>query len=1438
MTHWLLLTSLVVAAIVTASQAQNLSERYECPFGNRWSLMEQNIVDRSSEVFCYSVGSARSLEDALSYCHQQQAWLLSPIRSSRSPPTYYTPSGMPLVDLLASNGVTDFWFGFHVRDGRIRRDTFPMTQLRGPNFQFTVTSEIPWFVNNTNTQFNEPSGSSNCFQMAVSSTNVCASQPSNLPLTTLAPPVNNQPSRQARSAAAYATGSGSLLSVIAKARMKRHQGRHAPDLSDPERKIRRRRQAACRQVYKGSVKSLRCQEQLPFVCVKPALMKNFVRLGPLNTLCQRDEFGHAKIPRCFSYGRENVNQSTAQARCEAKDPDGQRPRFLYRPNSDSSSFSLLLNRLISIFISSAVPGLRPERLAWVGRKKEEEEEGDRERCLALNLDTHDVMSWDCSALLSIYVCQAEVTMPGVGKLVMRVNNPDPSRKVRISSIRGSDDQEVWVPPSLIEPWSRLNATLELACEYDGGLIPDLQSMTLVKRGIPMTESKPTATEGIPGDDPYGGVPLSRISVHLRRGYSSNENLGVEWNVTDYYWCEVNDLKSGQVHRSGRVFVRPQGVMVYAVSIAMGSPQYTRSSLIVESLVGRENDGIIDQNIGFMEFKVVRFRPRLSPRQSNQTIVDFLFFNATRTNASSVSTQRLVEAQMLFRNAFNSTRISYFGFDTSTLEVKSIDICPNMSMYDPVSNKMYAVPEKQLGESYTSPQLCWSTGEPYVSLTCEGDKLYGAQWSKFKPILGCQYDDADTSSVTVTLQNISESTISEATVDDVVRDTQRAVEGKDPGGQDLTPLDLVYLADILQRVARLDRLPPQTVQRILEVVDATNGVNGTVLEGSNQLGNATNRILRAVDELGNKITLDDDVSHVRVVADTTALEVWNLSRVTGDIIVGLELQLSGGQPVTELDPQDLVSLSDNPPTHTDTDAAILLQGSFVRRLVEDNRDSEVRLAMNVFADTALFQHGRLEPEGEEGGGEGQGRGHTNPQQTPTPTPTARRGPVLNSKVIAAKVTVGGTAVVDLKSYNVTTVYLPVVRLAGERHAGNSTCVFWDFSGAGGQGAWSTEGCRYLRSQESRDVCVCDHLTNFAVLLDVYGQAALPQSQQLALSVITIVGLSLSILGLSCTVISFLLIKKLREGRPQQTLFNMALAMLAAWVVFLAGFDRVESYQGCLAVAALLHYLILASFMWMLMEGLLQYLLFVRVLGTEFDHYLLKTAVVAWGLPLIPVIVVLAIDTDLYHGGDQYCWMSLTPFYYAFLAPVAVIILVNIVVYIMVVVNICLRRNIGGSSSKNSSRAVGIRASVACFVVLGLSWLFAFFAIEDARVVFQYLFTITASLQGFLIFLIFTARDPAVRAFWRHACCGGSKGDRSSISNSHVNGKGKGKAARELKSNDLPMSSSEQSAGVSSESQTYRNNTTTIYSQLSSSRSSENGGGGGGGGGDGYDNLMYE
>ncbi|KAK7112540.1 adhesion G-protein coupled receptor G4-like [Littorina saxatilis] len=1309
---------------------QNVADNYYCPQTKLWSFVGVGTLEEMEDYLCYSVFNAMTFNEALNHCHAHQAQLFSLVEPYDN---YVIPSGPELAEFLASNGVTNIWHGYYVRDGRLTRDIFPIeTPEDSPD-----ADNIPWERSETDA---EPRGTSDCFELAINLTDTCdptvdfpqgqffspempplesTVAPFTLP-PTFEPPETGQPSRRKRS----------------------------PEVVDPKVNPMSRSESefkdrAKRAVVEGCgsrkvvVRSKPCGQRLPFVCVKPAVEKQDTSLYPVEQICRPDEIGNYDFAfsSCISFDRESVNYYTAASRCEAKDEELGRPRTLYRPfmKAPSSFLDGLIVEALRKTFGSEGGDFPPHSMAWVERSVKVEND-----CVALIMDPNFIttVSWDCAAELPFYICEHVTTPTDMSTLEVNITG---EQGIEIRKIPRSKDIEAFIPYSVTsdgpsDDFSEVSPIV--SCVYDSPLVPKMQTMTLVRGGVPIA-GRQKRQESDSVFEPQINIPLEFGSP------KENSEGGADYLVADYYWCEVNNLNTGQVHRSGRVFVRVKEIEMYTASIA-ASPTFTSpSNLVLYSLTGEDDEFQIDDQMnGAMErsafqHRILRIRPKVRPRGSQRMIMDFYIFNKTTAQSKfEPSSTFMLKAQDSLadhlRRTVNSTN---FNFDIASLRLRSIDICPNTSVYDPISKKTYEIPDTELGRVYTSPGTCGANNEPYVKLRCKGDKLYGAYWSGFQPNEGCNFTDAVTSPSTETLRNISVSEISNVTLGDVVQNTREAMDEIDT----FAAVDIVYFADILQQAADLDNISIETGQEILELVDSVTTVNDSVLNDSNRLGNATNRIIKAIDELGDKIQLDDDTGRVRLVSNTTAVEVWNLSKVKDDVIIGLELRLDGGEPVPVLESKDLFSLFENgSPTYTETDAAIFLSAEFVRMIINDNPGKDVRLSMNLFAETALFKLGRLEARD-----------------------NISRSTALNSKVISAKVTVDGVPVTDLASKMVTTVNLPFVKRPVETRAQNSTCVFWDFSGAGGQGAWSDEGCHYDRTLEGRDVCVCDHLTNFAVLLDLYGQSALDQEHQLALSLLTIIGLSLSIAGLTITVLSFLLIKKLRKGKPQQTLFNMALAMLASWIVFLAGFTRVESHAGCIAVAAMLHYFILASFMWMLMEGILQYLLFVKVLGNSFENYMLKTAIPAWGLPLIPVIVVLAIDVDLYRGGDQYCWMSLTPFYYAFLAPVCLVMLSNIIVYVMVVVNICRRNNI--ASSGTNKRAVGIRASVACFIVLGLSWVFAFFAIEDARVVFQYLFTITTSLQGFLVFLVFTARDPNVRAFWQGVCCRTSKSDKSSTSN---------------------------------------------------------------------------
>ena len=107
-----------------------------------------------------------------------------------------------------------------------------------------------------------------------------------------------------------------------------------------------------------------------------------------------------------------------------------------------------------------------------------------------------------------------------------------------------------------------------------------------------------------------------------------------------------------------------------------------------------------------------------------------------------------------------------------------------------------------------------------------------------------------------------------------------------------------------------------------------------------------------------------------------------------------------------------------------------------------------------------------------------------------------------------------------------------------------------------------------------------------------------------------------------------------------------------------------------------------------------------------------------------------------------------FYISAVAPVAAIMLANIITLILVTVKL-QRSSKHNSMSDTTSVISEARIAFACNVLLGTTWVLAFFAVKDVTMVFQWLFCIANSLQGFFIFLFLFVRDQNVRNAWLKA-----------------------------------------------------------------------------------------
>uniref|UniRef100_A0A3B3TZZ5 Uncharacterized protein n=1 Tax=Poecilia latipinna TaxID=48699 RepID=A0A3B3TZZ5_9TELE len=181
---------------------------------------------------------------------------------------------------------------------------------------------------------------------------------------------------------------------------------------------------------------------------------------------------------------------------------------------------------------------------------------------------------------------------------------------------------------------------------------------------------------------------------------------------------------------------------------------------------------------------------------------------------------------------------------------------------------------------------------------------------------------------------------------------------------------------------------------------------------------------------------------------------------------------------------------------------------------------------------------------------------------------------------------------------------------------------------GAGGWNSDGCFVKETNDNETVCGCNHLTSFAILLDISRETVTSRAQATILTFITYIGCGLSAIFLSVTLLTYLAFK-LRKDIPSKILIQLCLALLLLNLVFLvdAWLALYPKAVGlCISTAWFLHYFLLVSFTWMGLEGVHMYYALVKVFNDNISHYMLKFSLVGW--PMLVVIIVIAIDKNNY------------------------------------------------------------------------------------------------------------------------------------------------------------------------------------------------------------------
>ncbi|XP_029774665.1 adhesion G protein-coupled receptor E2-like isoform X2 [Suricata suricatta] len=308
-----------------------------------------------------------------------------------------------------------------------------------------------------------------------------------------------------------------------------------------------------------------------------------------------------------------------------------------------------------------------------------------------------------------------------------------------------------------------------------------------------------------------------------------------------------------------------------------------------------------------------------------------------------------------------------------------------------------------------------------------------------------------------------------------------------------------------------------------------------------------------------------------------------------------------------------------------------------------------------------------------------------------------------------------------------------------------CVFWE-RGQDGCGHWSTTGCRTVATRDASTTCECTHLSSFAILM---GHDDMQEDPVLV--VITYVGLGLSLLCLLLAALTFLLCKAIQNTSTSLHL-QLSICLFLAHLLFLTAIDQTKIKVLCAIIAGALHYLYLAAFTWMLLEGLHLFLTarnLTVVNYSSMSRFMTKIMFpVGYGVPALIVAISAASRPHLY-GTPARCWLHTDRgFIWTFLGPVCTIFSINWAFFLMTfwIVKSKLSSISSDVSTLQNTRMLTFKAT-AQLLILGCTWCLGILQVGPAAHVMAYLFTIINSLQGVFIFLVYCLLSKQVREQYR-------------------------------------------------------------------------------------------
>ncbi|XP_060810885.1 uncharacterized protein LOC106142285 isoform X2 [Amyelois transitella] len=352
-------------------------------------------------------------------------------------------------------------------------------------------------------------------------------------------------------------------------------------------------------------------------------------------------------------------------------------------------------------------------------------------------------------------------------------------------------------------------------------------------------------------------------------------------------------------------------------------------------------------------------------------------------------------------------------------------------------------------------------------------------------------------------------------------------------------------------------------------------------------------------------------------------------------------------------------------------------------------------------------------------------------------------IVNSRILSVNV----ENVTRFEEGGIISLYLRPTKTNVGRHY-RRTCAYWLFLDDG-TGYWSQDGCTFAKSPTGQlDICQCNHLTHFAeVLIAVH---RFSEQNEVILEILSIAGCCLSIVGILLVAVTAIVFRSWRNDFSNKIWLQLCSGIFILNVCFLLkAFIEFDKDIWCMIVGVVMHYSLLVSFFWMLIAAIISYGNLVLVFKRDITRKLLKSSLFAWGSPALIVGILLAINSQTYmhkfedtSRNSSFCYPSGLSLWLSVYLPLSLIVIINWSLFIAILRSMFASKQIRRhGNSKDTLRS----AVVSCLLVFlfGLPWIFGLIAYN---IIAAYIFTISASLQGFVLFIFFIVANKRTRDLW--------------------------------------------------------------------------------------------